>query len=317
MKWIRGPAFDLFWIWGGVWVGAIFFALGSLPFVFHVPLPRGDSFRVSTGVVVVWLLTTGILLESAHLASSVIIAWANREFRLVMIKRAGFYIALPVLLFLGCLAIGAITAAGWTRYVDHAHGHYSPGAMYLITDWHNPFPVLVWVFVFSVAWHFSMQHFGLVRLYRARFGSIGWRRTDLLVAFALTFTVVAAMPVITRWPWLLWPLGLHLGHNAPGFRVPWWFNLAVIGGISWGHWLAALGLGTAAVRRWWLLLVAVLLFGLVGFAVKFVNPQGWIVMISGGPLFLGGFIGLHAVHYVYDIGTFKQRSPVVRRIMRT
>jgi hypothetical protein len=58
------------------------------------------------------------------------------------------------------LSIGIITSLGWSSYVP------GPYHSKQITDLSNPFPILVWVYVIWNGYHFGMQNFGVLSLYR-------------------------------------------------------------------------------------------------------------------------------------------------------
>lgn len=148
MKSIKTPLWDAIWIWNGLPIGLLLIAL--------VWLQQSE--------ILYYLFALGIILETGHLISSAVVAWSNSDFRCIMVADPFQYVVLPIGIAVLCVGIGAATAAGWTSYQGGLH------SIYRITDWHNPLPILVWGFWLSVGWHFSMQNFGIVRLYRSRCG---------------------------------------------------------------------------------------------------------------------------------------------------
>jgi hypothetical protein len=281
MKWLRGPIWDICWIWNGLPIGLLL-----------VSLYAAQQFEV-----LYVIFAFGIVLETGHLISSAVLAWSNPGFRAIMKKSPMQYIGLPLVLFALCFAIGAITAMGLTSY--------RPGLNQLmhVTDWRNPLPILAWTFWLSVGWHFSMQNFGIVRLYRRRWGSTGWRKTDMAVCFAITIFAMNVLAIVTN------PQVVGLSF-APLIAAPWWLFMIGTGLFSWNHWLVAFGLGSAASRRGGLFNVGMLLFGLLGFFWK--HPTPTHVLISTAPLLISTVIGLHSIHYVYDRAVFRFSDPRVR-----
>jgi len=207
------------------------------------------------------------------------------------------YIGLPLLIFGLCLGIGVTTATGLTSYRPGLH------QLMHVTDWRNPLPILAWTFWLSVGWHFSMQNFGVVRLYRRCWGSTGWRKTDMAICFAVTIFAMNGLAILTS------PEIVGLPY-APLVTAPWWLFMMGTGLFSWNHWLVAFGLGSAGSRRGGLFIVGILLFGLLGFFWK--HPTPTHVLVNTAPLLISIVIGLHSIHYVYDRAVFRFSDPRVR-----
>jgi hypothetical protein len=281
MKWVRSPAWDIFWIWNGLPIGLLLVSLYATQ--------QFEALYI--------LFALGIILETGHLISSAVLAWSNRGFREIMRDSPAQYIALPLLVFALCVSVGAITTMGLTSFRPGLH------QMMHVTDWRNPMPILAWVFWLSVGWHFSMQNFGIVRLYRRRWGSTGWRRTDMAICFAITVFAMNGLTILTA----PWAVGLSF---APLIAAPWWLFMMGTGIFSWNHWLVAMGLGSGASRRAGLFIAGILLFGLLGFFWK--HPTPTYVLVSTAPLLFCTVIGLHSIHYVYDRAVFRFSNPRVR-----
>ena len=65
-------------------------------------------------------------------------------------------------MFLAAVAVGAATSLGLTSYIKKSHH------MFLLTDLSNPFSILVWVYMVWNAYHFGMQNFGVLSIYRKK-----------------------------------------------------------------------------------------------------------------------------------------------------
>jgi hypothetical protein len=281
MKWLRSPMWDICWIWSGLPIA-----------VFLVCLYAAEQFQV---LYIIFAL--GIVVETGHLISSAVLAWSNPGFRAIMKKSPVQYVGVPLLLFTLCFGIGVITTMGLTSFRPGVH------QLMHVTDWRNPLPILAWAFWLSVGWHFSMQNFGIVRLYRRRWGSSGWRKTDMVICFAVTMVAMNGLAILTN------PSVVGLPF-APLIVAPWWLFLMGTGFFSWNHWLVAFGLGSVASRRNGLFIFGMLLFGLLGFFWK--HPTPTHVLVSTAPLLISTVIGLHSIHYVYDRAAFRFSDPRVR-----
>jgi hypothetical protein len=109
--------------------------------------------------------TLFILLETGHSLSPIVLAWTHGGFRRVMVGQPKKYFPLPSGVFAVAIGIGAATSLGWTSLVP------GPGALSRLTDWANPLPVMVWVYWAWNIYHFGMQHFGVLSLWRGRIRS--------------------------------------------------------------------------------------------------------------------------------------------------
>jgi hypothetical protein len=160
-----------------------------------------------------------IVLDHAHLVCPIGLAWTNPRFRSHMLEHWEKFVLLPVLCITIPLAVGSASRTT-----------------------HDPaFRVLVAMYFYANAWHFSSQNYGICALY----GGTGWQR---VTAFALTAVFMIAVP-----------------------RVALWIVLCDLG-ISLMHWIMDLRLSGYAAQRQWLFTAAVLVIGAsIGFVWKTVG----------------------------------------------
>lgn len=134
LPWLRSPAWDSFWLLSGLWLPVLLWLLWLLP--------DGPAQLVIMG------LTLGGWL--AHRFASIWLALSARAYRPVLRARPGYFFGLPLLLGLGLLGVVFGPESLWpgTRLQRFA-------ALMLID------------YAFSL-YHFAMQHYGVLALYRSR-----------------------------------------------------------------------------------------------------------------------------------------------------
>jgi hypothetical protein len=134
------------------------------------------------------ILLAGIVLDHAHLASPVAVAWGNQKFRRRMLERPDKFILLPALI----LVVGVAYSASAERH-DRAF------------EW------LVGLYLLWNCYHFGMQNFGLLALW-------GYRRAGFV---CLCITMMAGLPAIPGalpgvhlpvWAGLVLLFGLSFNH---------------------------------------------------------------------------------------------------------
>jgi hypothetical protein len=125
------------------------------------------------------------MIETMHVLSPILLAWAHEGFRQIMLEKPRKYIALPGIAFGISAAIGIATAIGWTTY-SPLRGPILPRA----TGWDNPFPILFGFYLVWNFYHFSMQNYGVLRLAGIHFG-----RWGKLIAFVGTALSLKFMPL--------------------------------------------------------------------------------------------------------------------------
>lgn len=267
MKWIRSPFFDCFLILSGLPIGLFLLAL---------PPSALLTFFAAT-----------VLLETGHSLSPIMLAWSHPGFRRRMLTRPWKYIALPAVVFSVTLAIGAATSLGWTSYVN------APHQMFRVTDMMNPFPVVVWIYWTWNIYHFGMQWFGMVCLYRRdRPISLNQRLDCKIICLGLTAFGMGVLPAITNSSTVM---------------------LVGMGVFSASHWLQEIGLCAVVSRRSWLFTAAALLMGVVGFAWMVPTPTGNFIRVI--PVVISARMGLGFAHFLYDRWLWKIGDPEVRAII--
>jgi hypothetical protein len=261
MTCIRDPWWDGTWIWSAPLIGLALIA---------TPL-----------VVVMWVF---FIVNSAHLIAPLAVAWSNRGFRRVMIERRWKFIVLPITILIGTGLLGATVPARFTvnpvTMAVHLHS---------LADYRLPFVWLFPVYFIWNAWHFGMQNFGIVNLYRRA-------RRRRLVKWTCIGATFAGMSVLPR--------ALH----SPIFA------LFALGLFSFQHSLAAIGISSHVLanhhaRSPWLFAGALILAGAVGFWLMFCAP-GFALRVTMTAV--GLRIGLGFVHFLYDRWIWKLSDPQVR-----
>src|SRR5712671_5548131 len=243
MRWIKGPLWDGFWILSGFPIGLALVLLS--PTVYLV-------------------LTIVVLLEHAHFLSPVALAWGHENFRGVMRRHPTKYIGVPLALILMTTTIGAATSLWATNL------HIDIGLkirIHNLADYKQPFVMMVVLYWLWNAYHFGMQNFGVLSIYRRKSGS-GNRRADmtycLFVQAAASFLVFAPhlgldrdvardsyvlsalAGVLLMMPWenRLSPRILLILTDAVGLALVFWSGLWGFAIWSVNHWLVAIGLSS-------------------------------------------------------------------------
>lgn len=139
--WVRGPAFDLFWLHGGLWLAPL--ALG---------LAWMGGGRADQGPAQWVYLALSAAFWIGHRFSSTWLAWASCAYGPARRAQWWRFIGVPVLVV--GVTLGVVLAPdGWL-----------PGT------WLQRVVVLAAVDYLLVSYHFAAQHFGLLSLYRGRAG---------------------------------------------------------------------------------------------------------------------------------------------------
>jgi hypothetical protein len=332
--WIRGPAWDGFWILSGLPLG--------------LALTCSHYFNPALPVT----LIVAMFLANAHAMAPIAAAWGNRGFRARMQNRPAKYVGLPAMLLLVSIGIGA----GITTYDPH----FRPGItadlqVYNIGhDFGNPFVLLAFVYMLWNAYHFGMQNFGVLSLYRRKAAPKGSRTIDKLYGCSATWATMA-VPLIppaahslhglVGWPSHPHPFldyvedgylfaalivgGVMLANEVVNGSLPralfvatlglgmvavFWVGLWVFAIILVNHWLVAIGLGSAVCaergRRSFALFAAGLaLAGACIYAVLFLSPGLTLRVTAWAVAFR---IGLGFVHFLYDRWIYSFSDPKVR-----
>lgn len=264
MSWRLGPVSDCVWVFSGLPLGLVF-ALGLIPLSVLVPC--------------------FIAINTAHLLAPVAMAWSHRGFRIEMRRHKSKFVALPLaLIVLGLIAAGLSWALGDTIEINQV----TLAAKFLdASNMVHPLGLLAAVYFVWNLYHFGMQNYGFLRLYRPKL--------DKALAMQLgMFTTILLMIVLPE-----------------KFRIPQLF-MFVLGAVIFQHQLAALGIAAHVWanhrRRSQLFFVAPLLvFGcLVSFGYSFLH-SGWPLMLVIGLRATAGF-----GHFLYDRWVWRLSDPQVR-----
>lgn len=191
IRWLTSPAWDLRWVLNGPFLMLLAWGLIQLD-------PEGlRAFDM------VYLVPTA-LLWLAHRFSALWIAWGSAAYRPIRRAQPGRFYGLPLLLTALCFA--------WLM-------------LPLPLDPGRRLMILAFVDFAFVTWHFSAQHFGLLRLYRGRARDRGGRRLDRWISLGVGGGAVVLGELLAGTSALLdpWP-DLYDG---------------LIPGLAWARWLLA------------------------------------------------------------------------------
>ena len=311
MTYIRSLCWDGVWIAGGVWIGVVLALLTIFLPASPVWLPWGPFGnphwalalvgRNPIEVALVAFFALAIMMDTAHNMSPIFLVWTDKPLREVALRRPWQYIAMPLCVFAIAAAVGVCVALGWTSY------RAGFGQMYQITDWTNPFPILVWTYLSWEIYHFGSQNFGVVSIYRRKLGRSGRRYIDKTLCICITGAVmiISLLPQIRSAILGIFPQWQSLP-SPP--MIPLWVGFLIFGVISAMHWLVAIGLTSLVSRRsWWMWVGSLLVVGTVGFVWKAATPHGDV--LRAVPVILSLRFGLGLVHFIYDRKLWRFSDP--------
>lgn len=252
MTWIRGPWWDGFFILSGLPIGLLLLTLSP------------DALLTFFALVV--------LLETGHSLSPILLAWSHPSLRQRMLGEPGKCIWLPTAVFTAALAVGVVTSMGWSSYTP------GPRQIWRLTDAANLLPVVMWVYWVWNIYHFGMQNFGIVQLYRRKRPFDARKRMFIKYGcLAGTAFGMAGIPLVTR--------SMTVG-------------LICLGAFAVSHWMQAIGLCSAVSQYGRLFAAGALLLGCVGFLWMVPTPRGTIINVI--PAVICARAGLGFVHFLYD-----------------
>lgn len=154
-----------------------------------------------------------IVLDHAHLASPVALAWSKPRFRALMLRQWEWYLLLPVALVAASVLVG-LAASGPNRL--------APG--------NGVYRALVTVYIVWNAWHFGSQHYGVASL-------AGWRggRTPDHMSLIVWPTMVVMLVPAGGWGPLVFAEAINFAHwttdiglSTRVMRRRWWAFLPAI-----------------------------------------------------------------------------------------
>ena len=212
------------------------------------------------------------------------LAWTHDGFRQVARRRLIKFVAVPLAIVAGC------TAAAYVSSIFFPGIKFDPVNVALIVDtsepnyYLSPFYMTVWVYTLWNAYHFGMQAFGVMSIYRNKAGiySPEQRRIDRIYCCFVTWATIA-IPFIPRTAKFMhdmtgWPQQAHpfVDYIQPTYIAT---AIAAISIMLWREWRAGLCLprllfiltdGSGMIATFW--------FGLWGFAI--VSMNHWLVAIG-------------------------------------
>ncbi len=167
--WVRGPAWDGFWMMSALWLAPIV-----------IWLAHGYSDPESSPLDLLYFGLTA-LFWLGHRFCSTYLAYCTEAYRPLLRSQPVRFVIIPVLVTIGCFALflPGDTALPWTREER-----------------------LVAMAIIDYAWvtyHFAAQHFGALSLYRTRAGRsarVETRRMDRLFALSVGGLLVFVADVL-------------------------------------------------------------------------------------------------------------------------
>jgi hypothetical protein len=178
MRYIRGAWWDTSWILSGVPIGISLLAAAAW---------------ISPQALI--LLGAGII-GTAHLVSPICLTWGRSDTRQIALSRPEKFIYLPLAL------LGLAAACGYTARSTLLR---NPFDIPIVLGYRNPLVILGAVYVVWNAYHFGMQNFGVLSIYRLKQAV---RSDQRLWDKAFCLTNIAAATVIPFIPSL--PFGSQL-----------------------------------------------------------------------------------------------------------
>jgi hypothetical protein len=191
-----------------------------------------------------------IVLETAHLFSPLLLASSSGPLRQIILKAPGKHIVLP----LAALCLGLIA----------------------------PFRITSLIFYWWNIYHFGMQNYGVLALWRGR------------------------QPRYVKWTCVIVTAG---GMVAPIFLHSQFANIAAFIMFSVTHWLTDIGLSAWRSRSAWGFVIIVLLLGTLGFVWFQPHDHGYHRRSQELTQFV---MSLSFIHFLYSGWLWKMSDPQVR-----
>lgn len=186
-QYIRGRCWDSAWILSGVPIGFLLLAVSMW-------VASRDILLFSVGVI-----------GTAHLVAPICLAWGRQDIRAIALRWPARFIGIPLGLLGSCAVVGYV-ASGMPSVTG-------PDFTSIIAartlDYWNPLVILAMVYVVWNAYHFGMQNFGVLNIYRVKRGGNGdqriWDKTFCLVNIAAA-TALPFVPHLPFAPYLFRPM---------------------------------------------------------------------------------------------------------------
>jgi hypothetical protein len=221
-------------------------------------LPIGLALVFLPSAVGFLFFTAAVFLETGHAFSPIVLTWSDAGLRRIAMDRWAEFVALPPLVFVGVFLV--------------------------------PTEVVFGIYYAWNIYHFGMQNFGVLSLYkRKQARSPDGRVRDGLLCLVLTAFGMGALPLL-------------LSDRS--------LSLLFTGVFSFSHWLTDIGLSSRVSRHPWLFTMMVLAMGSVGFLwmVPRVDHMASRVI----PTVLTARWGLGFVHFLYSRWVWNISDPKVR-----
>jgi hypothetical protein len=265
--WVRSARWDCVWLLSGIPLGA--------------GLTGAMLLGAKPQLLVLWII---LLLQTGHLLSPMAAAWSHDNFRTVMWRQPARYVITPLAILIGATLIAYVSS-----FFLH-EVRFNPASFSLsvgpttLEEFQNPFMLMVAIYTFWNAYHFAMQAFGVMSIYRHKAGSYhpGQRLVDMIYC-CLVIWATMLMPFIPRmakWTHDLagWPEHARpfLDYVQQGYALT---AVVVIVLMLWREWRVGPGPprilfivtdGFGMIMTFW--------FGLWGFAIIAINH--WLVAIG-------------------------------------
>jgi hypothetical protein len=257
--WIRSARWDCFWILSGFPLGL---ALNLVFLLGHIPGP----------VLIIWFV---VLLDMGHNLSPVALAWSHGGFRQMMLRNKGKYVVLPLVFLAIATAIGFAAQAWFPEFSPFVNAGLDASAFRDVYDAiRSPFAWMLLIYLIWNLYHFGMQNFGIMTIYRQR-SAIAYgpeqRRIDMIFCLAVQVAVTLSLFVmLLENPWrymarlayeflsiaavimLLREAAVSGRYRTPRIAfalshtlsLTLWPGLWVIAINGFNHWLTAIGLSS-------------------------------------------------------------------------
>jgi hypothetical protein len=265
MRWIRSAWWDGIWIFSGVPIGAVL-ATELVPW----------------GVI----FPTFLALNIGHLVAPIGMAWSHDGFRQVMLAQKRKYIYLPILIFAAGTLIGATVST-----VFELNPITLAVRVRSESDLIRPFVLMLTIYFVWNAYHFGMQNYGLLRLYRSRLD----RSAAMQYAMFGTIFCMIVLPD-------------KLQHDP---RIVLFF----FGAVVFNHQLTAIGLASHVWAKHysrnplWPTATLVVIGVLLSWLILKIPPSRMLMTLIGARVATG------FVHFLYDRWVWKLSDPRVRAII--
>lgn len=196
--WIKGPIWDLLWILSGPAVATfLYFMIAEPTLLKWVAIPSHllHAPTVSLGVMLIMV----ILLQLGHVLSPITAAWGHPGYRRIARAQWVWHMLIPLTI------IAATTSIGW--FAGHDLLRYATNEESVLLAlrsgaWRHPFVAVFIIYLSWNAWHFSMQDFGVLQIYRRRGGALVPRWCDRLFCLMIMgcVIIIGFMPLISFVP---------------------------------------------------------------------------------------------------------------------